>query len=52
MKKNLILSLLLLLPAFMMQSCLHNQEDKFDEVSSRRTRRSMVGMLSSVNSMK
>ena len=36
MKKNLILSLLLLLPAFMMQSCLHNQEDKFDEVSSQR----------------
>lgn len=36
MKKNLILSLLLLLPAFMMQSCLHNQEDKFDESSSQR----------------
>ena len=36
MKKNLILSLLLLLPAFMMQSCLHNQEDKVDEVSSQR----------------
>ena len=36
MKKNLILSLLLLLSAFMMQSCLHNQEDKFDEVSSQR----------------
>lgn len=34
MKKNLILSLLLLLPAFMMQSCLHNQEDKFSEPSS------------------
>lgn len=36
MKKNIILSLLLLFPAFMMQSCLHNQEDKFDDPSSLR----------------
>lgn len=34
MKKNLILLLLILLPAFMMQSCLHNQEDKFCDPSS------------------
>ena len=36
MKKNIILSLLLIVPAFLMQSCLHNQEDKFDQSSSLR----------------